>query len=324
MEIEEETVDLKDLLAFSKNPLKVYVNKVLGIYLDKDEDRIVKDEGDFFLSDLNAYFLTKQGLFGSKEATLRKAEKSGLIPPGPFKEIGSQKIEREIDQYLENFESYGIDLQKIFSIECLDHYQEPEFSDKLWKLPPLIVEIPSIGKIKMVGCIENVYSKGLILFSEKNNDKKLLEKWPSCLFLNSLIEAYNLAIEPHIIFVKGIKNGIRKIQDSQTQTSLDSLTEYLEYYLSARKGLSPLTPDWVKLIISGNVEGLKDVLKKKDDDRFQPITDQYDQWLKRNSPNIEMESSIAHWQPKAKKLFINVLEKKTKKKIMSVNEGEDE
>lgn len=324
VEIEEETVNLKDLMAFSKNPLKVYVNKVLGIYLDKDEDRIVKDEGDFFLSDLNAYVLTKQGLFGSKEATLKKAKKSGLIPPGPFKEIGSQKIEKEIDQYLENFDSYDIDLQKIFSIECLEHYLEPEFSEKIWKLPPLMVDVPSIGKIKMVGRIENVCSKGLILFSEKNNDKKLLEKWPSCLFLNCLIEACNLAVEPQIIFIKGIKTGIRKIQDSQTQKPMDSLSDYLEYYLSTRKGLSPLVPDWVKLIMSGNLEGLKDVLKKNDDDRFQPITDQYDQWLKRNSPNVEMESSIAHWQPKAKKLFVNVLEKKNKKKIMSVNEGEDE
>lgn len=305
---ETETVHLKDLLAFSKNPLKVYSNKVLGIYLDRDEDRLVKDEEDLFLSDLNASILTKQGLLGSKSAMLKKAARSGMLPEGPFKEVGAQKIEREIERYRKNFKILEINADEIFSIEFMEHYSEPVFCQNLWKLPPLL-----IGEIKIVGCIENVCSKGLVLF-HKDEDKKSLENWPAYLVLQCLIEKYGLPIEPQMLFVKGDKAKAKKLQVNE-----QSLADYLEYYLAARKNPSPFVPDWIKHVLSGNTEDFQEEVKK--DDPFHQEYDDYIKWFKRNSAEASLEPAIGHWQPKAQQLFKLLLTEGKKRKTVKAIDG---
>jgi exodeoxyribonuclease V gamma subunit len=290
-----ETIELKDLLAFSKNPLKFYSNKVLGIYLDRDEDREIKDEEDVFLSNLNASILTKDGLFSSTSAMLKKAEKSGMLPQGAFKEAASLKIQCQIDQYRKNFKHFGIDIEEMFTLELMEHYSESELTEKQWKLPPLILE----NGIKIVGSIEHVCSKGLVLFYE-DSDKKALEHWPAYLVLQCLIEINKFPIEPQMIFIKGNKTKIRRISAGK-----EALEDYLDYYLKARTSPSPLLPDHVKHVIAGNAEEFKAAFKE--DDPFRPEYDQYSKWFKRNSSDVELGSSIAHWQTKAQQLFMELL-----------------
>lgn len=311
---EFEAIQLKDLLAFSKNPLKVYSNKILGIYLDRENKKIIKNEEDLFLSDLNASILIKNGVFEAKSTMLKQAEILNLLPQGTFKEVAFQKIKKDIEQYHKNFKSLNIDTESIFSIELKEHYLEPEFSDKVWKLPPLIVEIASSVKIKMMGRLNNICNQGMVLFHEEN-DKKVFENWPAYLFLMALIEKYVLSIDAQMIFVKGKKGKIKKFNIDENMTTL---ADYLEYYLKARMSPSPLVPDWIKHIFTGNTKEFKDVFKINDP--YQQEFDHYTKWFKRNSSHTELESSIAHWQPKAKKLFMILLNEGKKKKFVQTNQ----
>ena len=317
----EITIELKELLAFAKSPLKVYLNQVLGIYLDRDPDRIVKDEEDLFLSDLNAALVTKQGLFGSKAVALTQAEKSGQLPQGAFKVVASEKIGNEIDQYSENLKAFEIDLKGIFSIEFIDKYHESQFSVDVWKVPAILLEVPEIGKIKLIGRLDHVCSQGLVQLSQ-DQTKKVLALWPSCLVLRFLIEKYNLPIAPQIAFIKGKKPKIRKINENTSQMSAEvALVNYLEYYLKAQTRPSPLVPDWIPSIISGESEELKNVFKDDVNEDFLPKFDQYLNWLERNSPNAGLESTAAHWQMTAQGLFVDIFTEGKKKKSVDSLKG---
>lgn len=317
LQAECDTIHIKDLLAFAKNPLKAYSNKVLGIYLDKEEERMIKDEEDLFLSDLHASLLTKKGLFESKELRRKKIEISKLFPPGPFKPVAFQKIENDIEQYHKNCNSLNIDLDSMFSIELMEHYREPAFSDRIWKLPPLVVEIASLGNIKIVGCLKDLCSQGMVLFQEES-DKKTFENWPAYLVLRNIIKQYNLPIELQMIYLKGKKAKTRTIP---IEENYDLLADYLEYYLKGRMGPSPFFPDGIKPIISGDIKEFKEVFSENDP--FQKEYDHYAKWFKRNSQHTELESSIDHWQPKAKKLFAALMREGKKKKNVAV-EGVNE
>ena len=303
---QEKTIELMDLLAFSKNPLKVYLNKVLEIYLDRESDRTVKDEEDLFLSDLNAAIVTRQGLFRSKAAALDQAEKNGLLPQGPFKAAGSERLDREIDQCSENLKSFGIHPDDLFSIEFLDRYDGPVLSKEGWKLPAIHLEVPGMGKVKIIGCLESICEQGIAQLSE-DDTKKVLELWPSCLVLRWLIEKHHLPIAPQILFIKGKKGRIRKIKSSETEASPESsLVSYVEYYLKGKAAPSPLMPEWVPSIYSGKLEEMNNIFKDESNEEYQPKFDQYLTWLERNSPNGGLGSTAGHWQVKAQSLFLDL------------------
>lgn len=317
--LHEMTIDLKDLLAYSKSPIKVYLNQVLGIYLDRESDRAIQDEEDLFLSDLNASLLSKQGLFGSKMATLAQAEKVGKLPPGPFKVVGAERIEREIDQLSDHLKSSGIAIEELFSIEFMERYHEAKFSDGVWKVPPLILELPDKKRVKITGRLDNVSEKGLVILNQ-DEVKKVLELWPSCLVLLCLIEKYSLKVLPQLIFIKK-KLKIRKITRTEKQVlAMQSLSEYLQYYLASKNGVSALVPDWVPSILSGSSEEFNDVFKEEMNEEFQPKYDQYLTWLERNSPNAALGVSLDHWKKTAESLFVDIFEGKSKKAAVSLME----
>lgn len=308
------TIDIKDLLAYSKNPLKVYLNKTLGIYLNKEQDRAIRDEEDLFLSDLNASILSRQGLFGSESLLLDEAEKSGQLPQGSFKVIGKERIKREIDQYSENLKTLAISLNEIFSIEFTEKSLAPQFFEGVWKVPAIILHVPKIGAVKIKGRLDNICKKGLILFS-KQEAKKILEIWPACLILCWLIEEYDLEIASQVIFVKGDKVKTAEMNPNGKQISaIKSLETYLEYYMKAKIRPSPLSPKLIPSILSGEADELKEAFKENVDDEFQPQSDQYLMWLARNSPNAELESTLDYWQATAQNLFAVFFEKTSPRK----------
>jgi exodeoxyribonuclease V gamma subunit len=313
-EIKNFVIDLKDLLAFAKNPNKVYLNQVLGIFLS--QDNAMQDEEQLFLSDLNASILTKQGLHKPIEAMLKQAEKIGKIPYGPFSEVATTKIQKDINRYLRHLQFCDIHVEDLFSIDFREHYQEPQYADKEWTFPPISLEIAPFGNVKIVGKIENVSQKGVVLF-HKEEIKKILENWPSCLILKYFIEKYSLSILSQMIFVKGEKVKMRTIEiASAPKTIEESLVDYLFYYLKCKDNPCPLTPDLVPAILEGDVEELVSVFKAEANDSFRFQYDPYAKWLERNSSAAEVASTISHWKSQAERLFIDIFADSKSKKIV--------
>ncbi len=76
----EHSIDLKQLSAAARHPLKMYMNKTLNIYLDKEESVRLKTEEDLILSALERVMLTQKSLKLPLDQVLAKAEKEGNTP----------------------------------------------------------------------------------------------------------------------------------------------------------------------------------------------------------------------------------------------------
>ena len=114
-------ITLKDLFQCAKNPVKTYLNKRLGIYLENVEDKILKDEEHFHLSSLQSYMLRAEGIKNPLEAVFRDAESAGLLPLGTFKGLAKSKVSQDVHRVKENMKALGISSEDLFSITLTEH-----------------------------------------------------------------------------------------------------------------------------------------------------------------------------------------------------------
>jgi exodeoxyribonuclease V gamma subunit len=305
------TIDVKDLFTFAKNPLKSYFNQSLGIYIDKESDKKIQDQTDLFLSDLNAAILAKRGVFASDKEMFMRAESSGKLPQGPFKILGVEKIRQEIERITENMKGCGIDLKEIFSIEMREYYGSSTFEQGVWKIPPFVCEIPSIGSCRLIGRLDDLSFQGKMVFSQEDS-KKLFSLWPEWLLLRCLIERELWPISPHLVFVKGKKVKVIKPKESQENPE-QKLKLYLKYFLEYQSSPSPLVPDWISSIMSSTEEEINQLLKEKIGEDFVPQFDQYLTWVGRNSQHVDFAASLSYWQTKGQHLFDELFEVKPKR-----------
>lgn len=320
----QKPIDLKELVSYAKSPLKVYVNQQFGIYIDQEKDRVIKDEEDIFLSKLDEAILSRRGLFGSSSATISQAERSGQIPHGPFKEVALKDIKKQVEQYVGNLKSLDIDARKVFTIELREHFTKPELTEEGWKVPAIALHIEGIGNVKLVGTLENVCEKGLIILNKakekKDRDKAVLEQRPSLLVLRWVIARYNLPIAPQVNFIKCDKLEVKAFKSEVELPSHESLVSYVGHYLSTKSAPTPLVPDLIPSILAGKMDELQNVFKDDANDPFSRNFDQYMTWFGRNSPKSTLESSGSYWQEKAQALFVDLFEEKQSKKSSSAKE----
>ncbi|MEI8365912.1 MAG: exodeoxyribonuclease V subunit gamma [Parachlamydiaceae bacterium] len=289
-------VDLKDLLAMAKNPLKSYLNKTLGIYLKRESDRKIKDTEDLFLSDLHAAIMLRESLSKSENAAQTSIERR--LPQGSFKPVGRDRLARERESLVENLKHCGVDKSELFSMEFNDRYPVPEFINNCWRLPPLVIDRAEWGKVKIVGTIETVSPQGMMIFAE-DNLKKAVAQWPAVLVFTCLVGRYNLPIPPQLIFLKGDRPMSRKLDFEHPEALLG---RYLDYYVSSMGSPSPLMSDWVASILSGDIGKIRGEFEKDSENEYRQQFDEYKKWLERTAPGI-LPEPIAHWQPVAQHLF---------------------
>jgi len=298
---EDMCVSLKDLEAFAKNPIKSYFNKTLGIYLDKESDRIPKKEEDLHLSILDTAVLSRKGLVTSLEGLLSRAEQAGQLPRGPFKEVGRSNVLAKVENFIGHLSDHGIDPGVIFSIECSDRYREANLSGSVWLVPPLQVEVGGVGKVNIVGTVETISKQGLIYFG-KDELESAVKAWPALLVLCCLIKEYSLPISPSVLFAESPKPP--HFVDFDDPQRL--LSDYLGYYFKGQRSPSPLLPDWVSHILAQAEVKLQDLYDSDPDDLFKPTYDDYLKWLKRNSANADILSAVENWNPTAQALFVDL------------------
>ena len=77
---EEKVIDLKELTAFARNPLKTYFNKALGIFLENQQDKEWANDEKFQLNRLERDHLKKLSLKCSPEKLLNLYGKKGRCP----------------------------------------------------------------------------------------------------------------------------------------------------------------------------------------------------------------------------------------------------
>lgn len=298
-------ISLKELVAFAKNPLKTYFNKTLGIYLDRVDDAIQKDDEDFQLSHLQNFMMKKAALKHSAEMIVNRAAQFGHLPVGPFKNISLEKFNYEVQLLQTHLKNLGISPSDIFQVHFSSRYTKIEQNKRGdWQFPSL--KIPYRGMVvELTGTFQEVSPSGLIV-RYKDDRQDVSKVWPEYLIYCSLIEQNQLSWLPHLLFVNGKKAGVKQ----PFFKSADKLLEdYLDYYFIGKENVSPLIPEWISDIVTSDFQTFKVKIEQSLTNRFQPLYNEYLQWGLRNTLIPDAESIFHHWQPTAKLLFSDVLEK---------------
>lgn len=282
-------LDLRDLSAFAKNPLKSYFNKTLGLYIPKEEEWEVDEK--FVFNNLDLYQVRKWALRSDFAEVLQKLE----LPLGLFKEVALKTAETTISKTRDMLSQAGV--QEIFCIELTDRIDHPNrVSADHWQLPPLQVRCGNNRTVTLVGKLEDVSAQGLIANYEKEFDRAV-QLLPQFLVYEMLAEKRELPLERQLIFAQSGKALPTFIDNPQKR-----LSRYLDYYLQGLTMPSPLLPKWIDPVLQVDSLGLK----KKIDSLNNSFSKEYNQellWLMRSSNGIDTDSILRHWKPIAQELF---------------------
>ncbi len=298
------SLSIKDLSAMAKNPIKAFFNKSLGIYLNKAEDKILKNEEEFLVSHMQSFLFKKAAFKNPVDELLGKAIKSGSFPMGPFKQLSIEKVMTDIGQLKEQLSTHNIAPESIFQIHLSDHFQQPEQSENgSWNLPPLCVEYNQT-KIQIVGTLQEVCASGLIVRG-KDEKGELAKVWPEFLIYMAVIKAHRIPCNPDLIFLNGKKSAIK---EAFFESPDCLLTDYLEYYFAALQHVSPLIPEWIPHLITDEGKDFEEKMVQSLTNPFQPLYNDYLHWGVKNALLCDPQAIVEAWRPRATKLFQAVYE----------------
>lgn len=296
----EVCIALKDLAGFARNPLKTYFNKTLGVYLEKAEDRIIKNEEDFHLSALQSFQLKKMALTQPVDLIIKLAEKQGDLPLGAFKWIAIDKLKAEVVALKNNLIDFEVNPQDIFEIEFSEHCRAPiQTSQGHWNVPALKIAYRDSIQIKITGKLSEVSPQGLIAHL-KDDKIDAVKIWPQFLVLSCLIKNYQLPISAKLLLIKTAKG---KAKESFWSDPEELLRHYLDYYFLGLENLSPLIPEWVPSLLAEERGAFSEKMQSSLSNPFQPLYNDYMQWLTQAGTLPDSTSIELHWQEIARNLY---------------------
>lgn len=292
----ELCVDVRELSAFARNPIKTFLNKSLGIYLQREEERYTKNDEDFHLSSLQRFLMKQDALHWPAEQIWKKAETEGKLPLGAFKDVAFKTFEEESELLRKSMASLGI--SRLFSITCSLHVEEPmQTAEGHWHLPPATISHPN-GTLKILGTIANISEKGMVVTIEDKKDQ-MTKVWPQFLLLSHLAAKHSLPITSQI-FAK--KDQMLKAKQAFFSDPYPLLQDYLEHYLDAQQRIFPFMPEWIPPLLEGKNAALQKALESVHDG-FYAQYNPYLKWAMREESLPSADLLIAEWQPRAKQLF---------------------
>ncbi|MGD2168967.1 MAG: exodeoxyribonuclease V subunit gamma [Chlamydiota bacterium] len=222
-------ITLSSLKLLLKDPFRLYLQQKHNIYLEYDDSY---QQDDVFLSALNKYIFTQQTLSSDLEKQVSIFDKLRMFPTGVFKDIAESSLFKEINSYLLFFTKLGISPSELQTIEFRKECKKPYFESTKAVFPA--IEIPLHHKVVyLVGKIQHVSSKGLVLFKEDKTYSQL-ENWAALLALQSVQEHLSVSCN-NMIFLKSQTQ--KKFSDINVK---DALKRLVQYYLVAEKNLSPM------------------------------------------------------------------------------------
>ncbi|NGX42811.1 MAG: RecBCD enzyme subunit RecC [Chlamydiae bacterium] len=292
-----EPLQLWQLALMARNPIEAYFNLTLGIYLEKEETRLVKTDEEFLLSALDRAILRKPALKRSLDHVLHRAEKEGRLPLGPFKNYGVKKLQSEVEEISDNLIQLGVGVDELIEIEFSDLFEEAKQTDSgSWQLPPLEVSVK--GKpVKIVGSLKEVSTEGLIAFS-KDDRKDVLKTWPMYLIYNCLVLKHQLPLKRSLLFAKSGKE-----KESFFSDPFHLLENYLEYYFHALENISPLIPEWTSDLLENDVHTFDKKIRQTLSGDSRHFYNEYMKWIVKGSNLPDAENILESWKHVAEKLF---------------------
>ncbi len=325
---QEVLIDVKHLSALARHPIQFYFNRVLQIYLQRDEN---EKRDEFVLSLFGKAALRKASLKKDPAQVLRQAEERGFLPQGVFKDVAQKKILEEVEALRAQLEKLGVNSAELLSM----------------KLTPLRIPLGENRYAMLTGKIENLSPQGLVVHGT-DRLQDLVRHWP--LFLVYL----NLPLEgPPCLLCS--KNGKMREFSGSAQ---EALARYIEYYLLClgnrplsklalvgeiddfyagsssnfetmcehmaekfgnedakksdlndqmefrkRSNVSPLMPEWSEALLRGESKDLKKAIGASE--RFSVFPDPYLEWLFARE-RLDADVLFSEWSSYLRGVYENI------------------
>ena len=278
---QELTIDLKVLETAAKNPLKLYCNQALGLYLK--EDKTLRADEPFVLNSLDRYQIKEESKEKSLEIALKHASAQTMLPQGLFGEVASQRVREDFAMVLGQ-----VNPDQLFSVEFGLNTKEPiQYSSNHWLLPAIPVQIES-KTVFIHGCLTNLSPLGW-LFNGRGELADKIKAWPGSLLLTHIPEE----IFPNrtILWAKNAKST------PVVQDSVNHLTTFVQYALNCQQNPSPLMPEWIADIIIGDTEKIR---KTSEGEYF---FNPYALWGCKNMEQALSNQALSHWATTAQQVY---------------------
>lgn len=292
-------IDLKDLSATIKNPIKSYFNTTLQIYLKEDEARDIPVEENFYLPHLDLYKIKKAALHHPLDSLLTLAENQELLPEGLFKEVALNKIFKKTAPIRNLLNSLEIRTDDFFDIELSEQCLEPKQLDNgSWVVPSIPISLDD-QTVHLTGRLTEVTSKGLVIL-EKKEFKGYIHHLPKYAALHYLIDRYHLPIECQLIPIEADLSSIKK---ELPETPEELLKKIVDYYQICLKNPSPLIKEWIKHVMDKDPNALQKAIDQSINNDFVAFYNTYMRWVIDPQKLPEAQKIFDVWEKHAIHVF---------------------
>ncbi len=225
---EPRSVEIRHLIELMKHPIRFYCNRILGIFLERGEE---KNSREFFLSYLDKAVIKEAFLKQPEEELLESLEKKNLLPTALFKESAKAELLEELHEIHRGLKTFGLNKGDFFSIHFDTACKEAGFLDNNRFLHPAIPVTLSDGRTFMLkGKLPSISKQGVYI----QKDSSVAEVWKHLAHL-AILNSIQAPTLPILLFGK----------DLTTKTSTFTLPSLIEYYLEASLFPSPLLPEQI-------------------------------------------------------------------------------
>ncbi len=256
-------IDIKHLTEAARHPIKFHLNRILEIYLEDKQDRILKKEEELKVSSLDKYILRRTALKQSLDKVLYQAEKEGKLPFGLFKTVAVNHLTEDINSIQNRLKKENVTQDEIFQIEfCLSTNKPLKLANNRWRFPAIQLNYSDDYHLNVVGSLSHVTPKGLFVFA-KDNLEEMWKIWPQFLAYQYACQICPDKFEKKLI--------LSEKQTSKTPFFDDPdpyLKKFIRYYAQCRQNFSPLMPEWLDDILKKDTSGLQKGLNQIYEDSF--------------------------------------------------------
>jgi exodeoxyribonuclease V gamma subunit len=291
-------IDIRNLSAVARNPIKFHLNKVLEIYIQTEEDRKLKTEEELTISSLDKHQMKHFALKEPIGTILYKAEREGKLPFGMFKTVATKRLKEEVEEIHEHLLKHSIDPAHIFRIEfCTSCSQPTQLEEDRWLFPAATLTYENGYRLSIVGKLSYVTSRGLIALS-KGTLADAWKAWPQFLLYCHAAKLCPGKLEPQLILTHSAQPKKAFFDDPDHH-----LKQFINYYALCLQNFSPLLPDWIPLILENDVRGLQDKMREVFSESFGTYQNHDLRWIfnKQRLPNSE--TMIHYWKSQAEGLL---------------------
>lgn len=291
-------IDLKNLISVARNPIKFYLNRVLEIYLQTDEDRKLKIEEDLILSPLDKHVLKQIAIKKPIETVLNIAEKEGKLPFGLFKTVAINRFKEDVEEMHESLKKHSIDPTHIFQIEFCSSCSYPiQLDEDKWLFPAIVLSYENHYKLSIIGKLDHVTSKGYLALS-KATLSDTWKVWPQFLLYCSAAKFSPQQLEPQLILSQSREAKKAFFNDPEPY-----LKRFIDYYALCHQNFSPLLPDWIPFILENDALGLQNKMKQLFSESFGVYQNSDLRWILNKDHLPSSEKMINEWKSQAEELM---------------------